>query len=67
MNPILSSISEHGDIYKFTIGGINVSLANAIRRTILSDIPTGLFIILGFLIYKSFKGAGVFFPFGYIN
>jgi DNA-directed RNA polymerase alpha subunit len=40
MNPILSSISEHGDIYKFTIGGINVSLANAIRRTILSDIPT---------------------------
>lgn len=40
MNPSLSSISEHGDIYKFTISGINVSLANAIRRTILSDIPT---------------------------
>ena len=40
MNPILSAISEDGDIYKFTISGLNVSLANAIRRTILTDIPT---------------------------
>lgn len=40
MNPTLSNISEDGDIYKFTLSGINVSLANAIRRTILSDIPT---------------------------
>jgi len=40
MNPQISNISETGDIYKFTINNINVSLANALRRTILSDIPT---------------------------
>ena len=40
MNPIISNVSEENDIYRFTIGGLNVSLANAIRRTILSDIPT---------------------------
>jgi len=39
MNPIISNISEEGDIYRFTLSNINVSLANAIRRTILSDIP----------------------------
>jgi len=40
MNPQISNISEVGDLYTFTINNINVSLANAIRRTILSDIPT---------------------------
>ena len=40
MNPTVSNISEDGDVYKFTLSDINVSLANAIRRTILSDIPT---------------------------
>lgn len=40
MNPTLSDISEENDLYKFTLSGTNVSLANAIRRTILSDIPT---------------------------
>ena len=30
-------------ILKFTLSDINVSLANAIRRTILSDIPTVVF------------------------
>ena len=40
MNPQISNLSEIGDAYKFTISNINVSLANAIRRTILSDIPT---------------------------
>jgi DNA-directed RNA polymerase subunit L len=40
MNPILSNPSENGDVYKFTLSGINVSLANALRRTILTDIPT---------------------------
>ena len=30
-------------ILKFTLSDINVSLANAIRRTILSDIPTVIF------------------------
>jgi DNA-directed RNA polymerase alpha subunit/DNA-directed RNA polymerase subunit L len=40
MNPLLSKISHDGDVYQFTLSQINVSLANAIRRTILSDIPT---------------------------
>jgi DNA-directed RNA polymerase alpha subunit len=43
MNPQISDVSEVGDVYKFTISDINVSLANAIRRTILSDIPTLVF------------------------
>lgn len=43
MNPTISNISEDGDLYKFTLSNINVSLANAIRRTVLSDIP-----VLGF-------------------
>ena len=40
MNPKISNISVENDIYKFTLSGLNVSLANAIRRTALSDIPT---------------------------
>ena len=40
MNPNISNISQENDVYKFTLSGLNVSLANAIRRTILSDIPT---------------------------
>ena len=43
MNPSISKISEENGIYKFTLSGLNVSLANAIRRTILSDIPTLVF------------------------
>jgi DNA-directed RNA polymerase alpha subunit len=43
MNPSISNISEHGDLLNFTLSGINVSLANAIRRTILSDIPIVVF------------------------
>jgi len=39
MNPALSNISEEDDVYRFTLSGINVSIANALRRTILSDIP----------------------------
>ena len=39
MNPSVSNYSEEGDVYKFKLSGVNVSLANAIRRTILSDIP----------------------------
>jgi DNA-directed RNA polymerase II subunit RPB3 len=40
MNPSLTNISEEeNNILKFTLSGINVSLANAIRRTMLSDIP----------------------------
>jgi len=39
MKPIISNISEDGSIYKFTLSGLNVSLANALRRTIMTDIP----------------------------
>ena len=40
MNPTIFQISESGDLYKFTLRGLNVSLANALRRTILSEVPT---------------------------
>ena len=43
MNPTIASISETNDVYKFTLSDLNVSLANAVRRTILSDIPTVVF------------------------
>lgn len=39
MNPKLNNISEEGDLLRFTLYGVDVSVANAIRRTILSDIP----------------------------
>jgi len=39
MNPQFSEISENDQILKFTLSGINVSLANALRRAILTDIP----------------------------
>ena len=39
MNPSIHNIGQYGDTYKFTLSGLNVSLANALRRTILSDIP----------------------------
>jgi DNA-directed RNA polymerase alpha subunit len=40
MNPAISNVSNDDTGFKFTLSNINVSLANAIRRTILSDIPT---------------------------
>ena len=39
MQPALNQFSEENDILKFTLHGVNVCFANAIRRTILSDIP----------------------------
>ena len=40
MSVSLTNISEQeNNTLKFTLSGLNVSLANAIRRTILSDIP----------------------------
>jgi len=39
INPKISEISEEHDVYKFTLSGINVSLANALRRIVLSEIP----------------------------
>ena len=49
MNPILNNIYEEHDILKFTLSGLNVSLANALRRTLLSDIPV---IVLGTDLYN---------------
>jgi hypothetical protein len=45
MNPQveLNSNSDKDETLLFTLSGVNVSLANAIRRTILSDIPSVVF------------------------
>lgn len=43
MEPKISSITEEGNQYKFTLSGLNVSLANALRRTMLSEIPCNVF------------------------
>lgn len=43
MEPIVAKISQNETNLTFTVEQINVSLANAIRRTILSDIPTVVF------------------------
>jgi DNA-directed RNA polymerase subunit L len=44
MNPkIEKNIVEKDGILKFTLSGVNTSIANSIRRTILSDIPTVVF------------------------
>lgn len=41
MNPVFSNPKEEngGRTYRFTLSGLNVSLANALRRVVLSDIP----------------------------
>jgi len=41
--PVIESFTDHDGTLKFTVKGINVSLANAVRRTILADIPTYCF------------------------
>lgn len=43
MEPIFSNPSEKNGVFKFTLSNINVSLANALRRTVLNDIPTIVF------------------------
>jgi DNA-directed RNA polymerase subunit L len=43
MNPTVQITSNKGDEVKFTMSNVNVSIANSIRRTILSDIPTVVF------------------------
>ena len=43
MNPSITKLVENDDIQTFTLSGVNVSLANAIRRTILSDINAIIF------------------------
>ncbi len=41
--PIIQFQQEEGGILKFTISSIDVSFVNALRRTILSDIPIIVF------------------------
>ena len=43
MNPKIVFTSEENDVLKFTISNTNHSLANSLRRVILSDIPTLVF------------------------
>jgi len=43
MNIKIDNIREEKNALLFTLSGVNVSLANAIRRTILSDIPQVVF------------------------
>jgi DNA-directed RNA polymerase subunit L len=43
MNPRIENISESDGTLTFTLSGVNVSIANAIRRTLLSDIQQVVF------------------------
>ena len=43
MNPKIENIKNADDVLTFTLSGVNVSLSNAIRRVILSDIKTVVF------------------------
>jgi DNA-directed RNA polymerase subunit L len=43
MNPVLEPFETNDDSFGFTLSGVNVSIANGIRRTILSDIPLLVF------------------------
>ena len=43
MIPRIEKQSENGSLLSFTLKDINVSIANGLRRTILSDIPTVVF------------------------
>ena len=43
MNPTITNLVEDSGILRFTMYNINVSLANALRRVILSDIPCIVF------------------------
>tara|TARA_A100001011_G_C14316765_1_gene848319 strand:+ start:4980 stop:6098 length:1119 start_codon:yes stop_codon:yes gene_type:complete len=38
MNPVIANLVEDNDTLRFTLSGVNVSLANALRRIMLSDI-----------------------------
>lgn len=40
MDPQIKTVEEIDELYKFTLAGINVSIANSLRRTIINDIPT---------------------------
>lgn len=46
MNPTLVNSYEENNVYRFTLSNIHVSFANALRRVLLSDIPTVVFYTL---------------------
>jgi len=43
MDPQVENIDANDDMLTFTLSGVNVSIANALRRTIISDIPMIVF------------------------
>ena len=43
MDPKISNVETDNNEYKFTLSGLNVSLANALRRVVLCDIPMVVF------------------------
>ena len=43
MNPVISELSEENNYLKFTLSGVDVSIANSLRRIMLSEIPTFVF------------------------
>ena len=43
MNPKITDLSQEDNYLQFRLSGINVSIANALRRIILSEIPTIVF------------------------
>uniref|UniRef100_A0A6C0IK85 DNA-directed RNA polymerase RpoA/D/Rpb3-type domain-containing protein n=1 Tax=viral metagenome TaxID=1070528 RepID=A0A6C0IK85_9ZZZZ len=43
MEPVISKLSEDENVLKFTMNGINVSFANALRRIMLAEVPTLVF------------------------
>lgn len=43
MDPVITELTEEDNYLKFKIAGVNVSIANALRRIILSEIETFVF------------------------
>ena len=43
MNPVIPNITEENNYLKFRLSGVNVSLANGLRRIVLSEVPTVVF------------------------
>ena len=43
MNPIIQFNSDADDTLTFTLSGVNVSIANGLRRTLIADIPSVVF------------------------
>jgi DNA-directed RNA polymerase II subunit RPB3 len=43
MNPTIQFTSDSDDTLKFTLSGVNVSIANGLRRTLIADIPSVVF------------------------